>query len=532
MKIIWLYFKIQTVLTLFIYLIGSSTIAQELQTPHEESGFEIHTSHNEMVEYLYQVKAQSNVMTLGRYGKSLKERDLMYAIFSKTGAVTPAEAHASGKPIVVLSANVHGHNHTLREALLVMARDFGKYGSYLNTLLDDIIVIIAPSKNPDGLEMNSRFNFVGADLNRDYIMLEQPSMAAFIGNIINTWNPHIMVDGHDGGAVQYGGAYPYNLLYQASAVAGADQSITNLADESVFPYLNERMEDAGFRSFYWAHGDEESYYGGGHAPRMGRNYGGLANKMSILFELAAWHDAETGLESGTVAYTAILEFAQDNSELLMQTIEDAREETIRLGREAEGEIPVREEMVADDFRVSYEIQNPEDSEETINIEDAEIIKKPQGVEFRDRPWAYVLPPHAYDAVEMLKRHNILVEQITESKTVDATAYTLGGLSYEDTDNNHRSALLIDVGSEIEDQFEIPEGSYLIRTGQLLGRVLTHILEPETKDNVFYWNRMTPLIPIAAFKEYQENPDSMDPPLLPMWKLMTETEIPARVLGDF
>lgn len=450
----------------------------------------------------------------------------MYAIFSKTGVLTPAEAHATGKPIVVLSANVHGHNHTLREALLVMARDFGRDGSSLNILLDDLIVIIAPSKNPDGLEMNSRFNFVGADLNRDYIMLEQPSMAAFIGKIINTWNPHIMVDGHDGGAVQYGGAYPYNLLYQASAVAGADQSITRLADESVFPFLNERMEDEGFRSFYWAQGDEEAYYGGGHAPRMGRNYGGLANKMSILFELAAWHDAETGLKSGTVGYTAILEFARDNSELLMQTIEDARVETIRLGREAEGEIPVREQMVADDFLVSYEIQDPKDSDRTIRVEDAEIIKKPMGVEFRNRPWAYVLPPHAYDAVEMLKRHNIVVEQITESKTVDATAYRLGGVSYEDSDNNHRSALLIDVASEVEDQFEIPEGSYLIRTGQLLGRVVTHMMEPETTDNIFYWNRMTPLIPIAEFKEYQNSLEGNDPPLLPMWKVMSDTEIPS------
>ena len=517
---------IQTVFASLIFLIGSSAIAQELQTPHELSNYQEYTTHQEMVEYLYRVNAQSDVMRLGTYGESLKGRDLLYAIFSKTGVATPVEAHSTGKPIVVLSANVHGHNHILKEALLIMARDFSRSGSSLNQLLDDVIVIIAPSKNPDGMELNDRFNFVGADLNRDYTMLQQPAMAAFIGNIINRWNPHVMVDGHDGGAVQYGGAYPYNLLYQASALAGADQSITRLADESVFPFLTERMEDEGYRAFYWAHGDEDAYYGGGHAPRMGRNYGGLANKMSILFELAAWHDAETGLESGTVGYTAILEFARDNSEKLIKTIEDARNETIRLGRQAEGEIPVREEMVADDFFVSYEIQDPDNTDETIQVENAEIIKKPMGIDFRDRPWAYVLPPHAYDAVDMLQRHNILVEQTTEAKTVDATAYTLGGLSYEDSDNNHRSALLIDVASEIENQFEIPEGSYIIRTGQLLGRVVTHLLEPENSDNIFYWNRMTPLIPIADFKEYQNNPDDNDPPLLPLWKLMSETEIPA------
>jgi len=49
----------------------------------------------------------------------------------------------------------------------VMARDFGREGSSLNRLLDDLIVIIAPSKNSDGMELNNRFNFVGADLIHD-----------------------------------------------------------------------------------------------------------------------------------------------------------------------------------------------------------------------------------------------------------------------------------------------------------------------------------------------------------------------------
>ncbi|TVR29034.1 MAG: hypothetical protein EA390_10560 [Balneolaceae bacterium] len=520
-------FAYSTILTFFSILtltLASNSQAQPLQTPFEISGFETHSSYSEMTEYLYRVNAQTSDMILGTFGTTLEGRDLFYGVFSRSGAGSPAEAHATGKPIVVLSANVHGHNHILREALLIMARDLGTPGTRLNQLLDDIIVVMVPSKNPDGLELNDRFNPLGADLNRDYTMLEQPSMAAFIGNIINKWNPHIMVDGHDGGAVQFGGAYPYNLLYQSSALAGADQSIVRLADEGVFPYLNSRMEDAGYRSFYWAHGDEEAYYGGGHAPRMGRNYGGLANKMSILFELAAWHDAETAVSSGKVGYTAILEYARDNSEELIRTLEDARRETVRLGREAEGTVPVRERMVADDFRVSYEIQDPERHGETISVENAEIIKKPEGTEFRDRPWAYVLPPHAFDAVNMLRRHNIRVERITESKTVEATAYRMGGLNYQDTDNNHRSALLIDVEAEVQDRFEIPKGSYLVPTGQLLGRVVTHLMEPENSDNIFYWNRMTSLIPIAQFEAYREDPQTNEAPLLPMWKLMTETPL--------
>ncbi len=519
-------FAAPVLLAFFTISFAACTVAQNLQTPGEQAGFERHTSHEELVDYLYEVKGETRDMILGTYGESREGRELMYGIFSRSGVSTPAEAHATGKPIVVLSANVHGHNFILREALLIMARDLGTPGTSLNDILDEVIVILAPSKNPDALVIEDRYTALGADLNRDYIMLEEPAMAAFIGNIINTWNPHIMVDGHDGGAGQFGGSYPYDLLYQASATASADQSITRLADEGVFPFLNERMEENGYRSFYWAHGDEEAYYGGGHAPRMGRNYGGLANKLSILFEHADWHDFQTGVESGIVAFTAILEYARENGDELMQTLEDARAETIRLGREAEGQIPVDEEMVADDFRVTYDIMVDDNPDELITIEDAEIIKKPQGITYRDRPWAYVLPPHAGKAVAMLKRHNIRVEQMTETMELDAVAYTLGGVGYEDTDNNHRSALLLEVEDEVHQQYEIPKGSFIIPTGQVLGCLAAHMLEPETTDNVFYWNRMTPHIPIAEFLKYKNNPDEYEAPLLPMWKIMSDKDIPA------
>lgn len=504
----------------------SLTGAQDLQTPSEKSDFAHHTSHAEMVDYLYRVKAQTSDLSLRKYGETLEGRELMYGIFSRSGVGTPAEAHATDKPIVVLSANVHGHNYVLRESLLIMARKLGTPETSLNELLEDVIVIFIPSKNPDGLELESRYNPVGADFNRDYMMLEQPSMAAFIGNIINKWNPHIMVDGHDGGAAQYGGAYPYDLLYQATATAAADQSITRLADESAFPYLNEQMEEAGYRTFYWSRGDEEAYYGGGSASRMGRNYGGLANKMSILFEHADWHDLETGVESGIVAFTSIIKYAGKNNEEIINTIEDAREETIRLGKHAEGAVPVDEEMIADDFRVTYDIMIDDNPDDIMTIEEAEIIKKPNATAYRDRPWAYVLPRAANDAVDMLKRHNIRVEQTTETISIEALAYTLGGVDYEDTDNNHRSALLLEVEDEVTDNFEIPKGSYIIKTGQLLGRVASHLLEPETTDNVFYWNRMTPHVPIADFIEYQNDSANNDVPLLPMWKIMSEKSIPA------
>lgn len=499
-----------------------------LLTPFEESGLTEYTTNSELGDFMRQIGAHSPDMSLHNYGTSMEGRELLFALFSRPGISTPAEAHASGKPILVLAATVHGHNFVLRESLLVLIRELGDRNSELNSLLDEMIVIVVPSKNPDGIAAASRFNPIGADLNRDYMALDQPSMAAYIGNVINKWYPHLYVDGHDGGTAQFGGSYPYNLTYQGPALAGADPAITALADRDIFPYINKMYEEEGYRAFYWAHGNENEWYGGGANPRMGRNYGGLANTLSILFEHGDWHDGETAHYSGILAYKALLHYASDHGDDLMETIERARIETIKLGEMAEGQIPVSETF-EEDFRVTYQIPDPDDYESLITVEDAPIIKKPVGTKFRDRPWAYVLPPDAKKAAAMLLRHNIRVEQITESVTHDAVAYAFSDVSWEESDNGLRAAMIPEITDEVHDQFELPKGSYVIRTGQLLGRVVTHILEPETSDNVFYWDRMTAITPLAELQEFRDEGQNGTPPLLPLHKIMKETGLPLQVI---
>lgn len=514
---------------------------QELRTPLEASDFQRHTRYPEMVEYLHAVRARSVDMSLGSYGRSREGRELHYALYSRPAVRSPAEAHASGKPVLVLGANAHGHNHTLREALLVLLRDFGRRGTELNDLLDHVVVLVVPSKNPDGLAAETRINAAGADLNRDYIALEQPETAAYVGNVINRWHPHLFVDGHNGGAVQYGGAYPYDLLYQGTGTAGADPSLSALADEKIFPLIDRRFEAAGYRSFYWARGDGERWYGGGSAPRMGRNYGGLANKLTILFESADWPDTRTAVASGVLAYRTVLEYARDNGDELIATVLEARRRTIELGERAEGQIPVEESLQAEDFRVTYQIRHPDDAggerspaddrparpgDPLLTVRDAEIMKKATGTRFRDRPYAYLLPAEAAEAVRLLRRHNVAVERLTEPVALDLQVYVLEDVRHESGVNGHATAVRVDVGDMRAERVEMPAGAWVVRTGQLLGRVVTQLLEPESSDNVVYWNAMTTLLPLADLQAHRNDPARHDAPLVPIFKLMHARPLPA------
>ncbi|TVP42187.1 MAG: hypothetical protein EA350_17050, partial [Gemmatimonadales bacterium] len=496
-----------------------------LRTPAETAAFERHTSHTEMMAYLLQVQRHASDMRLGSYGTSWEGRDLPFAIFSRPAVGTPAEAHATGKPVIVLGANVHGFNHVLREALLIMMRELGAPGTELNALLDEVIVLVVPSKNPDGLEAGIRFNARGADLNRDYMTLDEPSMAAYVGEIMNRWEPHLVVDGHDGGDVQYGGAYPRHLLYQGPGLAGADPALAGLADDRLFPHLDRSLEAAGFEGFYWSRGDAERWYAGGSAPRMGRNYGGLANKISILFEVAAWPGFEGGVEVGLVTLRSVLTFARDEGRELVATVQGARQETVAMGAEPRGRIPVAERMEAEAERVSYRIAHPEREGELLLVEDAEIMKRPVGTSFRERPYAYVLPPEAEEVVALLRRQRILVERLDEATEAEVRSYTVAGIHWEEGGNLHRSALRIEVGREIDGVRELPRGSWVVRTGQTLGRVVTHLLEPETGDSVYHWGRVTHLLPLEAFAPSGGGGGGGEEPELPIVKLMSPVGLP-------
>ena len=490
--------SIKLAVTIIAVLCFSGAVyGQAIQTASEANGFSRYTSYAEMVDYLAAIQKTSKEMLLGTYGKSIEGRDLYYAVFSRPLIAKPWEAIASGKPIVVLSANVHGGERTLRESNMLLIRELADSGSEINRLLDDVVIIMVPSINVDGFEATpggTRGNSQGVDMNRDYMKLEQPSLRKFVKNIIHTWHPHLYIDGHNGGS------RPYHICYQAPSHASPDQRITLLADQKIFPFIEEKMQENGYKTWYYTGGNEERWRTGGFDPRIGRNYGGFINTVGILFE-SPWslgrgentspENLELGVRSGLVAYKAVLQYAQANAQELMMVVERARRETIEMGEQATGDIPVEMEYAPEDYKVDYEIIR---DNEVIQVTGAELIKKPVILKTRPRPYAYILEAKAYKSIEMLKRHNIMIEVLSEDTELDVEAYNMTGIE-RGPEYDHPAAVTVTVADEtIKIRRTFKAGSYVIRTGQVMGRVVTHMLEPETNDNVIRWNTMDAILP--------------------------------------
>jgi len=549
-------------LLLSVFLLGSfqvSASAQEAWTPategfpttsFEQSGYQTNTNYVDMWAFLDGLSAASTDMRLGTYGKTREGRELPLAIFSKPLVSEPWEAWALGRPIVLLSANVHGGERTFREGLLILARDLATPGTAANDLLDKVTVLVAPQLNPDGYEASdrgSRGNSWGIDLNRDYVKIEQPTLANYVTNLLGEWRPHMFVDSHNGGS------RPYNLCYQCASHYDPAREITLLCDNEIFPSIDALMESEGMRSWYYSGGDEESWRVGGDQARIGRNYGGFINSVGILFE-APGQEAEKGARAGYLGNLAVVEYAVNNSAKLMKVVADARAETIALGAEPRGEIAVQMEYGPEDYTVDYTIitgggrgaaaNAPVD---TVEVTGAQLMKKPIPTQTRARPFAYILPRDAEQAVALLRRHGITVEVLTESDSLTVDAYTVAGVSYERA-YNHAAATRVEVGEVVTLEQNFPKGTYIVPTAQFLGRLAAHMLEPETDDNVVYWNTMDAWIPrpaeepveaqlppgvdpndprVAQFRRRQAN---RGPAVVPIYKLMTSQPLPTRLVG--
>jgi len=126
---------------------------------------------------------------------------------------------------------------------------------------------------------------------------------------------------------------------------------------------------------------------------------------------------------------------------------------------------------------------------------------------------------------MLRRHGITVERLREPTTLTVQAYVLEDIAYEEA-YDHEAATDVTVGDVVTLEEEMPAGSYVVTTAQMLGRLVAHMLEPESSDNVIYWNTMDAWLPKS---ELQDPDEDEGPPLIPIYKLMERRPLPTMLM---
>ncbi|MDW8355571.1 MAG: M14 family metallopeptidase [Bryobacterales bacterium] len=134
----------------------------------------------------------------------------------------PEEAEkliAEGKAVVMITCSIHStevaSTHTAVEfAWRLLTEDRAKF----RRILDEVILLLVPSLNPDGLDLVTRWyrktlgtpfegteppelyhTYAGHDNNRDWYMFTQQETRLTVAELHNVWRPHIVYDVHQMG---------------------------------------------------------------------------------------------------------------------------------------------------------------------------------------------------------------------------------------------------------------------------------------------------------------------------------------------
>lgn len=501
---------------------GAKWSAERLTTRAERSRFEETSSLADVEEFLRELSGRSELVRLQTFGDSQEGRPLHLALLSDPPVGSARELRALGRPVVFVQANIHAGEVEGKEAVQNLMRRLAL--GDLRTLLDKVVVMIAPVYNVDGNEavdvmnrtdqhgpiagVGRRETSSGLDLNRDYMKLDTPEARALV-NLFNEWDPHVVVDLHTTNGSYHG----YHLTYSIPVNLSFAPKLLEFQRGTLMPALERALlERHGFRSYYYGNFegptpkagevDARTWNAFDHRPRLGQNYVGLRNRIAILSEAYSYLDFERRIAVTESFVEEILRYSASHGREILDLTATLDREFIAAAR-TEAELPLG---------VVYEARALPEKLPLLVGEVTQVVNprngKPMTAAVPDRftavpmldfghfaptrsvpmARAYVLAPDKNSAVIVakLRQHGVLVEELTAPLSAEVTGFNVEHLSHSTrVFQAHRETRLS--GAYESKTTTLPAGTIVIRLAQPLGRLAAYLLEPESDDGLVDWN---------------------------------------------
>jgi Zinc carboxypeptidase len=201
----------------------------EVPSPEQVLGYPIGSREStaaDIATYVAAVDARSPRVVSGQFATSWEGRPLKYAIVGRRENVTPAglakvranvaalrdpatsaneagRLAASSPAILWLAGNVHGGEESGADAdLRILYELADRDDCAAQQILDNAVVVIAPTQNPDGREAETRRNHYDFDLNRDWFARTQPETDGKL-ELLRQYPPALFIDAHEMGGQHY-----------------------------------------------------------------------------------------------------------------------------------------------------------------------------------------------------------------------------------------------------------------------------------------------------------------------------------------
>jgi len=246
MRAIQVYFRYSTILFAAIFLFsGIFNASAKIQTPESYFGFEpgadrMLFSYERLIDYLEDLDDESPKLKMVKAGwspmgrpmyitfissetninnlDSLKNINRQLALNSELSDSEKKNMVSRGKVFVLATMSMHSSEVGPSQAVPRIAYELLTEESK-NYLLDEIVLMIVPCHNPDGMDMVVKnyykykgtkyegssmpgvyHKYVGHDNNRDFITLSQSDTKAISAIFSKDWFPQVMVEKHQMGS--------------------------------------------------------------------------------------------------------------------------------------------------------------------------------------------------------------------------------------------------------------------------------------------------------------------------------------------
>lgn len=263
-----------------------------------------HLRHDQLVSYFKFLAAGSDNAQLMQYGQTNEGRPLLLmAISAKSNIDRLDEVKKDPNVLKVWNGfSVHGNESSGSNASVLYAWYLlASNNARLNDVLQDTVILVDPSFNPDGLERfttyvnnsrsvttvkdpndishnelwpSGRTNHYWFDLNRDWLLLTQTESKARIA-MFQDWRPHVLTDHHEMGPSA-------SFFFQPGVPSRANPKIPaeNQALTAAIGTYHAKALDALGQPYYTKESFDDFY------PGKGSTYPDLQGSIGILFEQA------------------------------------------------------------------------------------------------------------------------------------------------------------------------------------------------------------------------------------------------------
>ena len=307
-------------LDLSYYLPAEISYNPDIPTPEEIIGHEVgewHVTHDKLVYYMQTLARVSNRMTLENRGQTFEGRPILLLTVTSPDNHAEIESireqhvglsergseqlNTSNMPIVVYQGfSIHGNEASGSNAALAYAYYLAAaQGQEIESKLDNMVILLDPSFNPDGLQRFSywantnrsinlnpdknereyhevwpggRTNHYWFDLNRDWLPAQLPESRARI-KTFHSWLPNILTDHHEMGTNSTFFFQPGEPSRVHPLTPALNQELTR----EIGTYHAAALDRIG--SLYYSEENYDDYYYG-----KGSTFPDVNGSIGILFE--------------------------------------------------------------------------------------------------------------------------------------------------------------------------------------------------------------------------------------------------------